>query len=405
VDVSAKTLMAKLWRDDQQQTAEFTNDPAGHRAMVKWVGRRGRACMEATGVYHLQLALALRKAGVEVMVLNPRVAKAFAGALSRRSKTDKVDSGTLLEYVQRMEFVAWVPPSEAVMELRELGRRLGELTQQLVDEKNRLHAKNAAAISPSVIADVKAHIRQISAHIKKIEKDAVGVMMGEDDLREQYQILLGARGIGRRSAILLLTELAVLDREMTVRQLVAYAGLDPRVYESGTSVEKPARISKIGNARIRAILFMVALSAIRHDRGPRLFFARLVQRGKKKMQAVVAVMRKLLHGIWVVLQRRVAWDSSNLFAASLAQAESSDSAVAANQPQPGQDHPKGRSEAEELRQQLEPAPAEATAQRGTRSRAALAPAQSPQQRRPKPRSNTAKLRQQLDPMLAVEVNV
>ncbi|HEV7764378.1 MAG TPA: hypothetical protein VGQ76_05215, partial [Thermoanaerobaculia bacterium] len=93
-------------------------------------------------------------------------------------------------------------------------------------------------------------------------------------------------------------------------------------------------------------------------------------RGKKKKQALVAVMRKLLHGIWIVLQRRVAYDSAVLFAASLAQAESSDSAVAATQPQPSQDHPKGRSNAEQLREQLDPGPAEATRSRKKPSKAA-----------------------------------
>src|SRR6185295_3159689 len=133
--------------------------------------------------------------------------------------------------------------------------------------------------------------------------------------------------------------------------------------ESGTSVAKPARISKVGNARLRAILYMNALSAVRHDRGARLFFAGLVARGKKKMQSLVAVMRKLLHGIWTVLQRRETFDSSVLFAVSLAKAESSDSAVPANQPQPSQDHPKGRSKAKELRKQLDPGLAEATRSR------------------------------------------
>jgi hypothetical protein len=105
---------------------------------------------------------------------------------------------------------------------------------------------------------------------------------------------------------------------------------------------------------------MNALSAVRHERGARLFYARLVARGKKRKQALVAVMRKLLHGIWIVLQRRTRFDATVLFAASLAQAESSDSAVAATEPKPSQDHPLGRSEAEELRQQLDPGTAEAT---------------------------------------------
>jgi transposase len=353
-------LEAKRRRADEVSVRTFDNDAAGHRAVLKWVGKGARVCLEATGVYHLQLALALRAGGVQVMVINPRVAKDFGRALGNRSKTDKVDAETMLEYVERMKFVEWQPPREAVFELREHGRRITELVQGEVDEKNRLHAKGSSRLSGVVLDDVKAHIAQLDKRIDRIEASAMNVIQSDPDLFAQYEILEGICGVGRRSAILLLAELAVLDPTMTVKQLVAYAGLDPRRYESGTTVEKPTRISKTGNARLRAILYMNALSAVRHDRGARLFFTRLVARGKKRKQALVAVMRKLLHGIWIVLQRRVPFDGAVLFAASLAQAESSDSAVAASQPQPGQVHRNGRSEAEELRKQLEPGAAEAT---------------------------------------------
>jgi transposase len=350
----------RRWRGGKQETRGFTNDSSGHRELIQWLGKKSRICVEATGVYHLQLSIAAHAAGIEVMVVNPRVAKDFAGALSNRSKTDKVDAATLLEYVRRMEFQPWEPPREAVLELRELGRRIGQLVRLAADEKNRLHAKTVASISEVVFEDVQEHIGQLAERIQAVEAHAIRVINGDADLRQQYTILTGITGIGRRSAVLLLTELAVLDPTMTVRELVAHAGLDPRRYESGTSVDKPVRISKVGNARIRAILFMIALSAIRHDRNARRFYAALLARGKKPLQAIVALMRKLLHGIWIVLQRRVPFDSSVLFPASLAQAESSDSAVAADQPEPEQDHPQGRSAAEELRQQLDPDPAEAT---------------------------------------------
>jgi transposase len=370
IDVSAATLSVCRWRDGREEQKEVSNDRSGHAELIKWLGKGARVALEATGVYHLQLALALRAAGVELMVVNPRVAKDFARALSNRSKNDEVDARSLLEFVRRMEFTAWEAPSASVLELRELGRRLSELVGASVDEKNRLHARKASGISKAVAADVKAHVEQIGRRIKAIEKAAYEVIRADDDLHEQYKVLISAPGVARRSAILLLTELAVLDRTMTVRQLVAYAGLDPRECDSGTSVHRPPRISKVGNARLRAILYMNALSAIRHDRGARLFYARLVARGKKPMQAIVAVMRKLLHGIWIVLTRRIEFDSSVLFAASLAQAESSDSAVAADQPQPEQDHPQGRSAAKELRQQLDPARAEATRSRKRKSKAA-----------------------------------
>ena len=368
--MSAKWLAAKRRRKNEEEAREFPNDAGGHRELLKWIGKGGRVCMEATGVYHLQLALMLVAAGVEVMVINPRVAKDFGRALANRSKTDRVDAGTLLEYVRRMEFVAWKAPSTAILELRELGRRLSELVKTAAEEKNRFHAKNVAAISRTVIRDVKAHVAQIEKRVKQIEQAAMVVIRGDAGLCEQFAILTKIPGVARRSAILLLTELAVVDPTLTVKQIVGHAGLDPRQYESGSSVQKPPRISKVGNRRLRAILYMPALSAIRHDRGARLFFAQLVARGKKKMQAIVAVMRKLLHGIWIVLQRREPFDSSILFAASLAKAESSDSAVAADQPEPSQDHPKGRSEAEELRQQLDPGSAEATRSRRRRAKAA-----------------------------------
>src|SRR5438045_2966292 len=143
VDVSAKTLAAKRRRknEDKDEAREFSNDAAGHREFLKWIGKGARVCMEATGVYHLQLCLMLVGAGVDVMVINPRVAKDFGRALANRSKTDRVDAETLLEYVRRMEFVAWKAPRGAVLELRELGRRLSELVQAGAAEKNRFQAK------------------------------------------------------------------------------------------------------------------------------------------------------------------------------------------------------------------------------------------------------------------------
>jgi len=90
----------------------------------------------------------------------------------------------------------------------------------------------------------------------------------------------------------------VLPDGMTVRQWVAHAGLDPRACQSGTSVNKPARISKTGNVHIRRALFMPALVAVKHEPRVTAFFNQLVARGKKPLQAYVAVMRKLLHAIY-----------------------------------------------------------------------------------------------------------
>src|SRR5437763_4123066 len=135
VDVGLKELVVCRWRDRRAEEKRVANDVGGHADLIRWLGKRSRVCLEATGVYHLQVALALRKAGVEVMVINPRVAKDFTRALSNRSKTHCVDASALLEYVMRMEFQPWEAPRPAVLELRELGRRLGEFVHSLVMEK------------------------------------------------------------------------------------------------------------------------------------------------------------------------------------------------------------------------------------------------------------------------------
>ncbi len=111
-----------------------------------------------------------------------------------------------------------------------------------------------------------------------------------------------------RSAMQVLAELGVLADDLRPEQWVAHAGLDPRPEESGTSLSAPRRISKQGNARLRAALFYPAMSAVRFDPNVRAFYESLLARGKRKIQAIIAVMRKLLHAFWGMLHHRQAWN-------------------------------------------------------------------------------------------------
>ena len=163
--------------------------------------------------------------------------------------------------------------------------------------------------------------------------------------------------MGATTAIHLLAELLMLDPTMTTREITAYAGLDPREQQSG-NLRKPTRISRVGNARLRAKLYLPAVTCIRHDAAARAFRDRLVARGKHNMQALTAIMRKLLHAIWTLLQRGGSYDSTKLFpldSAALSSdvgqhavtAESTDSAIPSQQRRTKESHPKGRSEAKE----------------------------------------------------------
>ena len=120
-------------------------------------------------------------------------------------------------------------------------------------------------------------------------------------------------GIGEVSALNLLGELAVLAPGLSVRQWVAHSGLDPTHHDSGSSVHKPARISRAGNRYLRRALYMPALVAVRHDPHLRAFHQALLARRKAKLQALMAVARKILHAIFGMFRWRADYDGSRLF--------------------------------------------------------------------------------------------
>lgn len=307
IDVSKDVLDVAVRRDGERlEAARFDNDAAGHGRLVRWLTRRGRTArvvLESTGTYSLDVALALHRArGIAVMVANPRAVKDFARALLQRSKTDLTAAAALREYAARMPFVGWAPPAAEVLALRGIARRIAALVVERTRERNRLHAVQATAERQAVVVnDIEVNLRHLERRIELLTADAVALIRQHSELHRAFERLTSVPGIATHSAVQLLPELLVLPDGMTVRQWVAHAGLDPRACQSGTSVDKPARISKVGNAHIRRALFMPALVAVRNERHVKAFFDKLVARGKKPIQAYVAVMRKLLHAIYGML--------------------------------------------------------------------------------------------------------
>lgn len=317
VDVSHETLdvRARTDRTVKQRTAQFPNTSAGHRQLIKWAtkgGRAARVVLEATGIYSLDLALALHAAArIEVMVVNPRAARKFAEACQQRSSTDATMALALQEYAARMEFVPWVPPSPAVRELRTIARRIVALTIERTRELNRQHAAGASEDTPAVVAnDVAVNVRHLERRIAELERHALTLIGNTPELKPAYDCLLSVCGIAQTSAIQLLGELLVLPADMSVRQWVAHSGLDVRHVQSGTSVHKVPRISKQGNAYLRRALYMPALVAAQRQPHVRAFYEQLLAAGKQPLQALVAVMRKLLHAIYGMLKTNTHFDGS-----------------------------------------------------------------------------------------------
>jgi transposase len=319
IEVSARTLLVALQRDGQVQPLKsFPNSSAGHRALVGYVSRKGvqvQVGLESTGIYGLDVALALHATpGIEVMVANPRAVHNFAQALMQRSKTDPLDAHMLLEYVARMPFQAWQPPSLLRRQLTALTRRMEALTRVGTMEKNRRHAGESSATTPTILRrEQQRHLKFLQRQQQRLAKEGLKIIHSDPQLERWLELLLSVPGIGQLSALYLLGELVLLGNDFTVRQWVAYAGMDVREHDSGTSVHRKKRISKVGNRHLRRALYMPALVAVRHDAHFRAYYQRLLAAGKLKMVALVAAMRKLLHGIYGLIKHGSCFDGNKLF--------------------------------------------------------------------------------------------
>ena len=316
IDVSADEIVVAVAGKAKRLT--LANDPEGHARLVRLLTRgkaSTRVCLEATGIYHLDLALALHRAArIEVSVLNPASVRDFGRALMERSKTDRVDAGVLLAFAERMPFSAWQPPAPEILDLRAIVRRMGALTVTRTQERNRLHAAgHCADLTKAIAWDIEAHLEHLAQSLERLTQQALAIVKADAELARRFERLVSVRGIATTSALCILAELAVLPSDMTARQWVAHAGLDPRQMQSGTSLNQPTRISKKGNRHLRAALYMPAMVSTRHEPNIRGFYERRIAGGLKPIQALVAVERKLLHAIHGMWSSNSNFDGKKFF--------------------------------------------------------------------------------------------
>ena len=318
IDVGAEALILVIRKNGTAYKAQTFANTATDRARLvhKLATLPGIiVCMEATGVYHLDLALALHDAGVKLMVVNPKASHNFAKVLMKNSKTDAVDADTLAEYAERMAFVAWTRPAPERLALRSFARRISALTRQKAAGKNHLHALGFIQDTPNaVLKDARLTIAQLEKRIAHLTAEALALIDQHPALTRVLALLLGIKGIAETSAVALMGELLLLPPGLSHKAWVKFAGLDPRAHDSGKSVHLLARVSKTGNRHIRAALYMPALSAKQHDPHVKAYFQHLVDSGKKPLQAVCAVMRKLLHAIHGMLKHDKPFDNTRFYA-------------------------------------------------------------------------------------------
>lgn len=312
LDIGKQQFSAAYSHNGESRQRDFPNRPAGFAALLNWLADADRAdlyaCMEATGRYGEALAEWLYAQGIRVSLVNPHSTHHFAQSLHRHTKTDLSDALLLARYAEAFQPRLWQPPSPAARQLQELVRHLADLLQQRDAVANRLHAQHYH--SPFVRADLEAQRADLERRIAATRTQMRDHVDQHPDLRRQRDLLVTIPGIAEDTAARLLGEVLDFARFTEASALAAFAGLCPRLHQSGSSVHKRPRLSKRGNSAIRHILYFPAMSAIRHNPRVRALYERMLANGHCKMQALGAAMHKLLVLAYGVLKSGQPFDPS-----------------------------------------------------------------------------------------------
>ncbi len=310
IDIGKDELVTVLLRAEAGSVGEqatFENTAAGFGRLQRYLKKRKvqavHACMEATGRYYEQVADYLHQQGHAVSVVNPAQIKAYADSQLRRNKTDSLDAAVIADFCRTQQPPLWTPPPAEWRQLQALVRHLEDLQADHQRQRNRQHAlQHGATTTPLVLDNLQSQLDLLQQQIEQVKRAIQQHLDQHPDLKRDKELLISIPGIGALTAGKLLAEFRAIRDFDDVRQLVAFAGLNPRQHQSGKHTRSHTPISKQGRATIRAALFMCAVVAKNHAACLRPQIERWQQRGLCKMEIIVAVMRKLLHLVYGVLK-------------------------------------------------------------------------------------------------------
>jgi transposase len=314
IDLAKLTFDATLLTaSGEQHYQSFPNTPEGFTQLQVWLSQQGvtqvHAGMEATNIYWEALATWLYAQGHTVSVVNPARIKGYAQATMQRNKTDKLDSAVIASFCATHHPAAWQPLSDEHRRLRALVRHREDLLQTQLQQQNRLRDTTDSLVR----ASLQAVVEVIASQLEAVERAIKEHLAAHSELRTNLQLLTSIVGIGMITAAKLLAEFGDIEHYESAKAAAADAGLTPSHFESGTSVRRRPRLSKMGKVGIRGALYWPAITAMRRCPGCKAYAERLAARGKAKKVIIGAVMRKLVHIIYGVLKHRTPYDPTKVF--------------------------------------------------------------------------------------------
>ena len=315
IDVSKKKLDVMLLVQEKYHYKVVENSNDGVIFLQEWIKSKLEKdafvhfCMEATNVYHELLAFTLlENKNYKVSVVNPRIVKAFAKSLVK-TKNDKTDAKILAEFCKERNPKPFTPQTKERRELRDLSRLMDNLVELRIMQKVRLQTFNTEAAARVV----KATLNSIDNTIAETEEEIKYYYNTYPELHKEYELLNSIPSFGKRVSNVLISEIYKDEYGMyNSKRLTAFFGLEIREMESGSSVWSKPRITKFGNPRVRNMLYMAALVAIWHNTKMSEFYLRLVNKGKPKKLALIAVARKLLVVACAILNSQKPYDENHI---------------------------------------------------------------------------------------------
>jgi transposase len=300
IDIAKAHFDVARLADGKHKHKKFANTPEGFALFAEWLAGFGpggaHICMEATGAYSMPLAEFLVARGFHVSVVNPAQVAAFAKSELSRAKTDKADAKLIARYALAMRPPLWIPPPPEIRELQALLRRLESLLEMQRMEQNR---EDTAA--PAVAGSIQAVLATLEGEARAVREAIRRHIDSHPGLSHRAGLLESIPGVGGATAAWLLTLFSGHHGFGNAKQAVAFAGLAPRLRQSGQWAGR-TRLSKTGDPLLRKALYMPALTALTFNPAIRAFCQRLKANSKPGKSYVCAAMRKLIHIAFAILK-------------------------------------------------------------------------------------------------------
>ncbi|MFD1163980.1 IS110 family transposase [Hwangdonia seohaensis] len=288
---------------------QLPNDSKGFKALLKKLPRNTLVVMEATGYYHYLLAQFLYKNGVQVSVVNPLSVKRFIQMKLAKVKTDKSDAKAICEYGTVNEVPFYNALTDVQAECLQLFRLLDSYVKKSTATKNKLHGEKTLGIpSKTVYKSLNRDLKHLQREMLVLENRLLELV--KQDQQHQLTLLQTIPGIGLKTALFLIVITDGFKKFERASQLCSYVGITPTTRESGSSVRGRSRISKVGNKKLRNLLFLAAFSACKYNRACKALFDRIVAKKKSAKLALIAVANKLLKQAFAIAKSGLPYDEN-----------------------------------------------------------------------------------------------